>query len=714
MPVEFLKTICRLCNITCFLFIGAITVFAQTTCKVAYKYENYYGSDNRTVNTFHFDNKGFSYEKGEYSYKTPVSIMEITGHYVSLLDNDTNHGYPTVTPSCTMVDYVEVVRDGNIYTYPCGGRFPGQKISLYAEGKEYQPNAYYNIHGRNYQAGAVEMNTILIDGRANTINNCFNNLDWGKVRVLIPRHSISYGNDVGLMTYSVVYDSKVPRDVWDNAMRIKSAFPGFLAEDYVDEMYGSFQQAVISKIDRNAIRVTQSVTLMGLAYPVMSYTQFRDNKVLLLCYEKGKGNTDCEITPQNPLYFINANDFNIEYVFTPKEGEHFTWIQQASPGQYLLFGSTTQQGYIGYNNPMIVSINVGLTESNKIRRWTYPTPRKGYYRKVLNISDKQGIIYVETVESSGGGYVSGLHQEYIHLNSFIAGLETGNKSESLRINYSELSIDSLLKKANNEDARAQNQLGYRYDYGKGVPQDYEEAAKWYRKAAENGSASAQFNLGLYYQKGKGVPQDIEEAVKWYRKSAEQGIAAAQCNLGWCYESGKGVPQDYEEAAKWYRKAAEHGDADGQYNLGVCYESGRGVTQDYVEAVRWYQKAAEQGLADAQYKLGYCYSNGRGVTQDYSEAVKWYRKAAEQGNALGQSNLGFCYSTGRGVTRDYSEAVKWYRKAAEQGYSSAQYKLGSCYEEGKGVSQDYSEAVKWYRKAAEQGNEKAKKKLESLR
>jgi TPR repeat protein len=61
---------------------------------------------------------------------------------------------------------------------------------------------------------------------------------------------------------------------------------------------------------------------------------------------------------------------------------------------------------------------------------------------------------------------------------------------------------------------------------------------------------AQYNLGLMYGKGWGVPQDYAEAAKWYRRAAEQGYAKAQYNLGVMYYNGEGVPQDYAEAVKW--------------------------------------------------------------------------------------------------------------------------------------------------------------------
>ena len=63
-----------------------------------------------------------------------------------------------------------------------------------------------------------------------------------------------------------------------------------------------------------------------------------------------------------------------------------------------------------------------------------------------------------------------------------------------------------------------------YKKGWGVLQDYAEAVKWYRLAAEQGYAKAQNNLGVRYENGEGVLQDYAEAMKWYRLAAEQGRA----------------------------------------------------------------------------------------------------------------------------------------------------------------------------------------------
>ena len=45
-----------------------------------------------------------------------------------------------------------------------------------------------------------------------------------------------------------------------------------------------------------------------------------------------------------------------------------------------------------------------------------------------------------------------------------------------------------------------------------------------RRRAEQGDAEAQFSLGFRYGEGEGVPEDRQEALKWWRKAAEQGHA----------------------------------------------------------------------------------------------------------------------------------------------------------------------------------------------
>lgn len=124
------------------------------------------------------------------------------------------------------------------------------------------------------------------------------------------------------------------------------------------------------------------------------------------------------------------------------------------------------------------------------------------------------------------------------------------------------------------DTEAMTRLGNRYCSGKGVRQDFDEAAKWYRKALWKGSAEARCGLGLMYLSGKGVVRDTGKALKWLQESADLGFAGAMKSLGDMYAGGDGVPQDDEAAADWYRNAAEHGSADAEYIMGEMYSEGR--------------------------------------------------------------------------------------------------------------------------------------------
>ena len=49
-------------------------------------------------------------------------------------------------------------------------------------------------------------------------------------------------------------------------------------------------------------------------------------------------------------------------------------------------------------------------------------------------------------------------------------------------------------------------------------------------AADQGEAAAHYTLGFMYANGfQGVPQNYKEGVKWYRKAADQSYGSAQFN-----------------------------------------------------------------------------------------------------------------------------------------------------------------------------------------
>ena len=86
------------------------------------------------------------------------------------------------------------------------------------------------------------------------------------------------------------------------------------------------------------------------------------------------------------------------------------------------------------------------------------------------------------------------------------------------------------KKAEAGDAKAQRTLGFIYVNGEGVPSDYAEAVKWFRKAAYQKDAYAQFCLGYAYYNGEGVPKDLVQAHVWWNIAGANGQEVAKKNL----------------------------------------------------------------------------------------------------------------------------------------------------------------------------------------
>jgi hypothetical protein len=189
-----------------------------------------------------------------------------------------------------------------------------------------------------------------------------------------------------------------------------------------------------------------------------------------------------------------------------------------------------------------------------------------------------------------------------------------------------------------------------------------EASALMRKAADAGYAAAMNGMGFSYEMGRGVTQDFAEALRWYRRGASAGNSAAMHRIGLAYEHGESVPASPGEAVRWYRKSAEAGDASAMAAVGRSYDNGFGVARNPVEAVRWFRKAADLGGPAGMERLGEAYLKGRGVARDPIEAVRWFRKAADAGSLLAMRNLGDAYKHGDGVAKDEAEAQRWFDKA----------------------------------------------------
>ncbi len=151
------------------------------------------------------------------------------------------------------------------------------------------------------------------------------------------------------------------------------------------------------------------------------------------------------------------------------------------------------------------------------------------------------------------------------------------------------------------DSGAAYEIAMRYAEGRGVPANFEEAARWYERAAAKGLAPAQFRYASLLEKGQGVRKDLAQARKLYLAAAAKGNAKAMHNLAVLYAEGIEGKPDYATAAQWFTKAAQHGVPDSQYNLGVLAARGLGAPKSFIDSYKWFALAAAQGDKEAARK-----------------------------------------------------------------------------------------------------------------
>lgn len=115
----------------------------------------------------------------------------------------------------------------------------------------------------------------------------------------------------------------------------------------------------------------------------------------------------------------------------------------------------------------------------------------------------------------------------------------------------------LIKSAEQGHAVGQYQYAYYLQYGEqGFQQDDEKAVYWYQQSANQDYPQALNNLGDKYERGKGVKRDYAQAVAYYQRAANYNIVEAIYNLGRLYLRGLGVAKDEVKGRALLTQAAD--------------------------------------------------------------------------------------------------------------------------------------------------------------
>lgn len=169
--------------------------------------------------------------------------------------------------------------------------------------------------------------------------------------------------------------------------------------------------------------------------------------------------------------------------------------------------------------------------------------------------------------------------------------------------------------------------------------DYATTLARLRPLANAGNALAQYELGRMYEAGKGVPQDYAQAANWYRSAGLQGDRSAQLSLALMYARGEGVPQDNTQGLYWLGKASEGSDPAARRGMSMLYYETRGsfdngrprsAAELAALALPTMQKMADQGNAQVRCALLQLYETGQAVPRKQDDLPSSRRQCAEMG------------------------------------------------------------------------------------
>jgi len=232
--------------------------------------------------------------------------------------------------------------------------------------------------------------------------------------------------------------------------------------------------------------------------------------------------------------------------------------------------------------------------------------------------------------------------------------------------------DCISRAAQLGDATAQCHLGFLYENGFfGDPND-QEAVYWYRKAADQCLANGQFRLGACYQLGKGVEQDWEEAARLFELAAKLGHTDAAHCLADLREMGVTPavsPKEAPPRGAAVKEAVPEPEPKDDEQDGPEFwvhspepEARQEVKSEPVarpqpppmpelppilddpavtDAIAAYQALALQNDTQAQLKLGLAYYLGRSAPADAKLACFWVMRSMLAGDYQAAQYLQYC-------------------------------------------------------------------------
>ncbi|MET3117453.1 TPR repeat protein [Undibacterium sp. GrIS 1.8] len=156
-----------------------------------------------------------------------------------------------------------------------------------------------------------------------------------------------------------------------------------------------------------------------------------------------------------------------------------------------------------------------------------------------------------------------------------------------------------------------------------------------KTAAQGGDFASMTTLGWYYELGFGVEQDYTQSSFWYKLAADNGNVFSQRKIAINYELGQGVSYDHKEAIRYYKisQSAQKEDLYSGSTILMLFQNSK-KHHDFSTAFEWLELCAESNMQKCQFELARNYRYQGGVVDvNYSKAMNWFIRSMQSGMAV---------------------------------------------------------------------------------
>ena len=182
------------------------------------------------------------------------------------------------------------------------------------------------------------------------------------------------------------------------------------------------------------------------------------------------------------------------------------------------------------------------------------------------------------------------------------------------------------KSAQRNNTASQYGLGYLFEHGIHVNQDFSKALFWYEKAALAAHPGAQYSAGNMYLHGLGTSLDQSRAVGYFSSAAQMGNEPALLTLGDLNFYGELPDASLEQAIKWYQIASDIGSDHGAAMVGLIWYENKNFQKSPEHIISQFEYALALGSVDAEVFLGLLYKDGGIVDRNLLKAQAYFESA----------------------------------------------------------------------------------------